>query len=117
MGPRAFVRTLRRELPRLWEAAPRVPGIVHEVLEQTRAGGLEMTWRSDELKRLREQIQRNYRRLFFAVAGTGLVLAGAVTLGLSGYLPAPWAVVPALGWVLGGVGVVFLARAWPKRNS
>ncbi|MFQ6021360.1 MAG: ubiquinone biosynthesis regulatory protein kinase UbiB [Acidiferrobacterales bacterium] len=117
LGPRALLRTLRQELPRWWEIAPKFPGVAHEVLERVRSGDLEIGWRSKELQGLRVQMGVNYRRLFFAILGVGLIFSSVVALGINAYALPGWMVVPILGWILAGVGIVFLVRAWPRRNS
>jgi ubiquinone biosynthesis protein len=117
LGPRAFVRGLRKELPRWWEVVPQVPSIAHEVLQRMRNGDLEMSWKSQELQHLRTQIGSNHRRLFFAIIGSGLIFSSAVTLGVNADAFPGLAVIPMLGWLLAGIGIVFVYRAWPRRNS
>jgi ubiquinone biosynthesis protein len=117
LGPRALLRTLRRELPRWWEIAPQFPGIAHDVLERARNGRLELAWKSGELQQLRAQIGLNQRRMYFAIVGSALVLSSAITLAIDAYAPPQWATVPVLGWTLGALGLLLLVRAWPGRNS
>lgn len=117
LGPRALLRALRKELPRWWEMAPRLPGLAHEVLERARSGELELGWRSEELQRLRAQMGVNQRRLFFAVVGSSLIFAGAVTAAAHASVLPTWAALPGASWILAGVGLVLLARAWPRRDS
>lgn len=117
LGPRALLRTLRKELPRWWEMAPRLPGLAHEVLERARSGELELGWRSQELQRLRSQMGTNHRRLFFAIVGSTLIFASAVTLATQGAALPNWAALPGASWLLAAIGLVLLARAWPRRNS
>jgi ubiquinone biosynthesis protein len=116
LGPRALLRTLRRELPRWWEIAPQFPGIAHEVLERARNGRLELGWKSAELQQLRTQIGLNQRRMYFAIVGSALVLSSAITLAIDTYALPHWTTVPVLGWTLGALGLLLLARAWPRRN-
>jgi ubiquinone biosynthesis protein len=116
LGPRALLRTLRRELPKWWEIAPQFPGVAHEVLERARDGNLELGWRSRELQQLRVEIGTNQRRLYFAIVGSAFILSGALTLGVNAYAPPGWEVVPLIGWALGVLGLVLLVRAWPRRN-
>lgn len=116
LGPRALLRTLRRELPKWWEIAPQFPAVAHEVLERARDGKLELGWRSRELQQLRTEIGTNQRRLYFAVVGSAFILSGALTLGMNAYAPPGWELVPLVGWALGALGLVLLVRAWPRRN-
>lgn len=107
LGPRALLRTLRREAPKWWQLVPELPTLVHEVLQHQRALDPE---REREQERERRQLwERQYRQLLAAVTGAGLVVAGTLALAL-GYRP--YTVPPAPGWVLGGLGVFLLLRAW-----
>lgn len=117
LGPRALLRTLRKELPRWWEIAPRVPSIAHEVLERVRSGELQLEWKSQELQGLRTQIRVNYKRLFFAIVGSGLIFSSVVTFGINAYATPGGATVPFIGWLLAGLGVFCVLCAWPRRNS
>ncbi len=114
LGPRALLRTLRRELPKWWEIAPQFPGVAHEVLARARDGKLELGWRSRELQQLRAEMGANQRRLYFAVMGSAFIVSGALTLGVNAYAPLGWEVMPLVGWVLGALGLVLLIRAWPR---
>ena len=114
LGPRAFVKAMRRELPKWWQIMPEVPGIVYDILRRERAGELITQLRSEELERIQQQLQYNQRRLILAIAGTGLLLAGAVLLGFAA-VPAEAADLLMLGgWVSAGLGTWFLLRGWPR---
>jgi hypothetical protein len=64
--------------------------------------------------RLQAELREQHRRLFYAIAGSGLLISAAITLaapaapGLLG--------VPALTWVLAGIGSALLLVAWPRRS-
>jgi len=68
-----------------------------------------------EIEQLRRQLRRQHRRLYFAVAGSGLLIAGAVMLGMDValYGEASWGRV--LGWALAAMGGFMLLRGWPER--
>ncbi|GMQ89725.1 MAG: ubiquinone biosynthesis regulatory protein kinase UbiB [Gammaproteobacteria bacterium] len=117
LGPRALLRTLGKELPYWWEIAPQFPRLAHELLQRAHSGNLEVEWRSKELQRLRQQLQTNYRRLYFAIVGSGLIASSIVALAIHAYTPPGWNAVPFVGWVLGALGVICLVRAWPARKS
>ena len=117
MGPRAFIRTLRNEFPKWWAMLPEIPALVHEGLR--RAGQEESARESTarEIEQLRRQLCRQHRRLYFAVAGSGLLIAGAVVLGMDVtlYGEALWGRV--LGWALAALGGFMLLRGWPEQIS
>ena len=112
-GPRALLRTLRRELPRLLRALPESPGTLVEILRKTGRGDLEIRWRSQELERLRHELRGNHRRLWLAVVGGSLVISAALLTGG----PAPhWLGLSVWTWALGLSGAGLVARAWPGRR-
>jgi ubiquinone biosynthesis protein len=112
-GPRALLRTLKRELPRWLRALPESPGTLFEILRKTGRGELEIRWRSQELERLRRELRGNHRRLWLAVVGGSLVISAALLAGG----PAPhWLGVSVWTWVLGLSGAGLVALAWPGRR-
>ncbi|MBI5612107.1 MAG: ubiquinone biosynthesis regulatory protein kinase UbiB [Gammaproteobacteria bacterium] len=112
-GPRALLRTLKRELPRWWRALPESPGTLYEILRKTGRGELEIRWRSQELERLRRELRGNHRRLWLAVVGGSLVISAALLAGT----PAPhWLGLSVWTWVLGASGAALVVLAWPGRR-
>jgi len=112
-GPRALLRTLRRELPRWLRALPESPGTLFEILRKTGRGELEIRWRSQELERLRHELRRNHRRQWLAVVGGSLVISAALLTGG----PAPhWLGLSVWTWALGLSGAGLVVLAWPGRR-
>jgi ubiquinone biosynthesis protein len=116
LGPRALWSAFKRELPKWWAMAPQLPGLVHDTLVQLRDGQLSVEWKSRELERIRLQIRHNYRRLYFAIAGAGLVVAAAVAFGIGAWIPGAAEYLPIVGLVSGIGGLILLARTWPGRG-
>ena len=77
-GPRALLKVMRRRLPEWITAAPDMPQLVHNYLEQAVAGTLELRIASDDLKRIERRALRGQRlALWLALAipfGLGAVL-------------------------------------------
>jgi len=112
-GPRALFRTLRREIPRWARVLPEMPIAMFEVLQRTRQGDLSFSWRSGSLERLRVELRANHQRLLRAVTGGSLLVSAAIILAVgNGAMP----LVHILALFAAGVGVVFLASAWPWRR-
>ena len=112
-GPRAFLRSLKRELPRWWKMFPESPSVFYEVLRKAGRGELEIQWRSRELERLRVELHDNHRRLWLAVVGGSLTISAALLVGH----PAPqWLGVSLWTWALGLTGIGLLVMAGPGRR-
>jgi ubiquinone biosynthesis protein len=116
MGPRALWRTLRKEFPKWWAMLPEIPALVHENLRRAGQGESAREARAREFEQLRRHIRQNHRRLYFAITGSGLLIAGAVFLGLDLEIYRDWASVSVLGWILVLAGGVMLLRGRPSRN-
>ena len=107
VGPRAFLRTLRREFPKWWTFLPELPTLVHESLRRASQGEAQEA-RTREIEQLRRQMRQNHRRLYFAIAGSGAIIAGAILLSAG--------IFGRGGWVLVVSGIFLLWRGWPGRN-
>ncbi len=115
MGPRALLKTLRRELPKWWEAMPQVPSLLHQVLTRAREDELVLNWRSAELERIRRELTAHYRRVYGLVLASALIVAGAIagTLPWWGVTATP-ATVPVVGLLAAGIGLFLFWRNRPK---
>ncbi len=113
LGARALVRELRANAPRWGELAPRLPALAHDVLRKAESGDLEVSLRSRDLKDLRREVRRHSQRLIVAMTGAALLVSAAVLLGLDGFAPAMLGPAPVATWVLGLVGALLIAVAWP----
>jgi ubiquinone biosynthesis protein len=108
-GPRAVLRSLRREAPRWAALLPEIPGLVYENLRR----GPDGTPRQREWDQMRQELRAQYRRLFFAIAGGTLVVSAAIILGTQAH-PAAIDDIPLLTWLLTGGGLSLLFLAWPR---
>ena len=81
LGPQAFLRRLKDNLPAWSEKLPEVPVLLHEHLRRTvKDDPARRT--VQELARVEREVRRGARRTVRAVAGAGLLIAAALTLGL-----------------------------------
>ncbi len=118
IGPRAFIKTLRRELPAVLPLLPELPGLMHELLRRQRDG--ELYFRTDdnaERESLERALNNTERQRNGLAAGAALLLGAIATtlfsesLGLGVY-----ADLLATGLTLSG-GVVLLGSLLrPKRS-
>jgi ubiquinone biosynthesis protein len=114
LGPRALLRTLKRELPKWWELVPQLPGLISDLLARRDPLGPNPAEKSREFEGLRRQLRANHRRAYFSVAGAALLVSSAVAFGTSAAVGG--GEVPVFGWITAVAGVVLLLRAWPGRN-
>jgi len=110
VGPKAFLRKSRRNLPRVAETGPDIPLLIHKVLQEAATGELELGWKSTQLERLRDEIRRTRSALSASVVGTGFLVCSTLLLigGERSSLTAE--IVLALALLMGGLGVYVLLR-------
>jgi ubiquinone biosynthesis protein len=116
LGPRAFLNSLRKEFPKWWAMLPEIPSLVHASLRRAGETDAAQEAQTRELEELRRQLRHQQRRLYFAVAGSGLLIAGAVFLGMGMPVSGVWAWEQVAGWVLAAAGAFLLLFGWPRRN-
>ncbi|MCP3672062.1 MAG: ubiquinone biosynthesis regulatory protein kinase UbiB [Gammaproteobacteria bacterium] len=114
VGPKAFARKLKKNLPMMTEYAADMPILLHKVLREASEGRLELTLKSKELTQLRRETRQNHRTLVATISGAAMLISGAMllTLGPSILLPASMTVVA--GAALSSLGGVILVQSWMK---
>jgi len=93
---------------------PRMPMLIHKVLEQASNGELQLTQPDKNLKKLREETRRGQKRLFHAIVGSALLISAALLAALDGFTPIMAGIAPLSSWVLGGLGALLLFVSWPS---
>ena len=116
MGPRAFLRALRKEMPKWSQALPQLPLLMHDLLQKGSRGELSVHWKSADLEKLRSDLRANHRRLLSAVVGGSLVISAALLSVLGAATPG-WLGLPLFSWLCGAAGGALLLLAWPGKNS
>jgi len=116
LGPRALLKTLKKELPKWWQMAPELPGLVHSALKQKQRneeqGGL-----ADQVRELRENLRYQQQRRMSVHIGGIFLLSGVVALGF-GFNPyTEISAIPAPGWWLSAFGLGILLRHLFFTNS
>jgi ubiquinone biosynthesis protein len=116
VGPKAFVRKLRKNLPTITEHAADMPILLHKVLRDASEGRLEVNWKSEELAELREELKENNHITVTAIAGASMLISGTLLLTLAPSILLSAAVTTTAGMALTGTGVLFLLQAWLTRR-
>ena len=100
VGARAMIDDLRENLPQLRHALRELPGVIRELSDRAKAGDLALDLRSEEIERIRRELEgQRWQRYWLVVAMTSL-LAGTLVLTFYGS--------PAIGvglLVAGALGV------------
>ncbi len=113
IGPRAFLKTLRRTSPEVLEKLPQLPLLVNEVLEQMQRGRLTVDLRPAELADIRREIRRGQRRNYGAIVGGALLVSAAIVATLGEQAGGLLAGIPLPSWILGGLALIVLYHARP----
>jgi ubiquinone biosynthesis protein len=116
MGPRAFFDALRKEFPKWWAMFPQLPALLHASLQQISEEQAQREAQVRELEQLRRELRRHQRRVYFAAAGSGLLIAGALLLGLEVTLSGNWPWGRTPGWMLMAIGGLALWHGRPGRH-
>lgn len=82
VGPRAFLRRLKEQLPQISEDLPEVPLLAHRVLRKAADGQLKIQWQSEQLEEIREELRTGNRRTQMSIIGGSLLIAGILIGGL-----------------------------------
>lgn len=112
VGPGAFFRRVREDLPLWSERLPELPELLHRTLSQAAQGKLQIEWQSAELRKIHAELRRSRQRNLLAISGSGLLISASLIYGLDGYAPAMLGGAPLLTWVFGISGLVCLLMAW-----
>ncbi|PLX60772.1 ubiquinone biosynthesis regulatory protein kinase UbiB [Sedimenticola selenatireducens] len=114
VGPKAFTRKLKKNLPQMTEYAADMPILLYKVLRDASEGRLELNWKSAELEQLRKDARRHQRHLLAAISGASLLLTGTLLLLLGPGQLLPATAVTSTGLGLSALGGFALIRTWFK---
>ncbi len=108
IGPRAAIRTIRREMPNLFTLAPELPGLTHQLLHKMKNDDLVMQTRDREIESLKNQMTINNKKIIYAILGMGLLLLSVFFMPDRQRLD----LMPVHGWVLLFSGLLALIAAF-----
>lgn len=80
VGVRALLKGVKTNLPRFLEQLPAMPSLSHELLQQATQNKLQLHWESQQLERLREEMQVNQRRNRLTLLGSVCLLIAAILM-------------------------------------
>ena len=114
VGPKAFSRKLKKNLPQITEYAADMPILLHKVLDDAASGRLQLNWKSETLEQMRKEARQHQHQLLAAIGGASLLLTGSLLLLLGPGQRLPQSAVVAAGSGLSEVGAITLFRVWLK---
>ena len=76
IGPKAAVRTIKQEMPKLFTLVPEIPAMTHEIMRRARDEKLILNAQSEQLQALQDQLARNALRQNSLLLGAILLAAG-----------------------------------------
>ena len=117
IGPKAFIKTLRRELPAVLPLLPELPGLMHELLRRQRDGELYIRTGDDAEKKSLERALNTYARQRNGLAAGAALLLGAIAVTLLSrfWELGPTADLLVTGFTVSG-GIVLAASLWRPRD-
>ena len=86
VGARAMIDDLRENLPQLRHALRELPGVIRELSERAKAGDLALDLRSDEIERIRRELEGQRQQRYWLIVAMTSLLAGTLVLTLQGNL-------------------------------
>jgi ubiquinone biosynthesis protein len=115
VGPKAFARKLRKNLPTITEHAADMPLLLHKALRDATEGRLTLNWRSEELSRLREELKENHRITVTTISGAALLISGTLFLTLGPSILLPATATTGAGITMACWGSLLLLQSWFSR--
>lgn len=111
IGPRAFLRRVKENLPIMSEQLPEIPHLAYRVLKDAAEGNLEIKWQSEDLLELHKQVKANHRQTITAISGGSLLISGSILFAATS------ATMPAVVAVsAGSVGLLLLVSLLKKAS-
>ncbi len=108
IGPRAAIRTLRRELPNLFTLAPEIPAITHQIMYRIKNEEMIVQTRDMEIQKVRKSLASLQRKIMSVILGTGLLVIGVLLLPDRQDVTT----MPLHGWIAMIVGIGFVINGW-----
>ncbi len=112
VGPKAFARKLRKNLPAMTEYAADMPLLLHQALRDVTEGRLEVEWKSAELTQLRRELRAGRHHTIAAISGGAMLISGALLLTLGPSILLPATATTIAGMFLGFGGILILLKTW-----
>ncbi len=114
VGPKAFARRLKKNLPQITEHAADMPLLAHKVLTEAAEGRLKVQWESRQVNELQHQLSQQHRTTIATLSGAAMLISGTLLLTLGPSILLPADITTALGAGLAATGGLILIGSWFK---
>ncbi|AGY91047.1 hypothetical protein SPICUR_00090 [Spiribacter curvatus] len=116
VGPGAFLKKARQELPHMAETLPTLPRRIDEALGEVGRSRAQLVEQQHQLTAMRREIRQSGRRSFATGVGAALVVSAFIVAALDGRSPTMLGEAPLVSWIVGSLGVVIWIAAWPRND-
>lgn len=117
IGTTAFLKRMRNNLPAWSEKLPEIPALTHDFLSKVVAGKLEINYQSKELEKMRQDINKNHRRMVVAMMAAALIIGASITYALATELTEKWLGIPISSWFMGAIGLSLFLSSWLNQKN
>jgi len=117
VGPKAFMGRLQDNIPQMSEYLPELPLLAYQTLRKAEAGELELKWRSEDVERLKEQVQESSRSNLGAISGGSMLITSGLLFTSPPNALLGMTIAYTLGSILGVAGVLILLFLWIGSRS
>ena len=113
IGPRAFYKHLKENIPLLAERLPQLPNMMFELLEKAKNGDLKMQLNDEQMNNIKDEIKIANSRSIRAITAGSLLIAATLLVNVElPFLNSHYAYLPEL--LLSGVGLGLLLSLLKK---
>ena len=112
VGAQAMLRTLKDDMPYLVEKLPEMPGLIYKSVKAY-ADGEYHQQQLDEMKKIRQQLDRNHQRSTYVTSGSAAIIGASVIYALADAVPMILGA-PVLAWLSGITGVLLVINGLKK---
>jgi len=113
IGPKAIMRTIKRELPNLFTLAPEIPVITRQLMCRIKNDEMRSNALDKEVTELKKHLTIEQRKTMVTVLGTGLLVIIFMLLPDRQNL----STMPMSGWIAVGTGIILLFFAFTKSSQ
>ncbi len=107
IGPKSFFKHVKENAPLWAEQLPKLPNLIHDVLEQTKKGQLKVELNETQMQEIKLEIKSGNSRSLRAISGGSLLITAALLINVDlSFLTTEYQNQPV--FISGGLGITLL---------